>query len=446
MSPRLSHLLHDARHHAQVALVVASAILLLEAAGWLRWLDSLSLRLVSQLNTRELVESNRPEDSRLPVPLVISPLQYETTFGQRSPLAREGLAGQLENVLAQRPRALVVDIDLSPTPEPDPGQPALDALLMRAAAAGVPVTLVTPLPVQSEALLKAKYDWMLQLCRGGVRFGYPYVPVTQGAALRFMQLPGSVVEVARRAPPAATDPCRLVQQGEGSAAFLSRDFPVERYAAGPHLSRQLPMPLSVLAGVDAAQRPLDAVPQSPGALAGRVVYLGGAWDPDDHFATVLGPTNGVVLHAAAFAAVERPTTPVAHSLAALVDLVIGTLAGFLFHLTWSRYNSAARALAAATGRDPRPWLRARGAMLVNVLALLVAVYLVFSWSGWLLEHSLWNNPGPMLLGIFIKMAIASRPGLAADTHAPAPVARRFDLMLALPVVLAAAYLLFFGHH
>lgn len=446
MRPRLSHLLHDARHHALVALVVASAILLLESAGWLRWLDSLSLRLVSQLNTSGLVQSGRPADPRLPVPLVISPLQYETAFGQRSPLSRRVLAGQIENVLAQGPRALVVDIDLSPTPEPDPGQPALDAVLLRAVAAGVPVTLVTPVPVQSEALLGAKYAWMQRLCRGGVRFGYPYLPVTQGVALRFMNLPGSVVDVSRRALPSASEPCGLVRQGEASAVFLSRDFPVEHYATGHHLARQLPMPLSVLAGVEAAQRPLDTVPAAPGALRGRVAFVGGAWDADDHFATVLGPTNGVVLHAAAFAALDRPTTPMAHSLAALVDLVIGILAGFLFHLTWERYNVAARALATAGGRDPRPWLRARGAMLVNVVALLLAIYLVFSWSGWLLEHSLWNNPGPMLLGIFIKMAIASRPAIAMGGHEPSPLSRRLDLVLALPVVAAAAWVLFAGHH
>ncbi len=449
MFPRLLRLLHATAHHALLALVIASIIFLLESVGWLNWLDSLSLRLVSQVNGPALVAQAATGDAG-DDPLVVSipPAMYEEEFGQRSPLARDRLAVHLAAVLAQRPDVLVLDLDLSPVAGDEAAQAQLDAVLRDGVARGVRIVIATPLPVETTALYERKHAWLAGLCRDGVAFGYPWVPLSQGVVLRYVRHPGTLVDLAHRRDAQPSDPCALALAGPAQAVFLSSAFPVEQQARLHRAGTQLPLPLDALARIDAVQTDLASV-LVPGTapLAGKVVYLGGSFDAYDHFPTVLGEVSGLVLHATAHVAVDRPTSPVSHGLAFVVDLVLGVLAGFLFRRTWGGYAAAAQRLAHAPAAFWRHYVIARLWVLGNLLAFGGMLLLVFHWSGWLLTHDLWNNPGPMLLGIFIKMAIASRAPLHAGAHGgSAERAGRVDLMLFLPVVCVALYVLLFAHH
>lgn len=446
--------LHDLLHHLSVALAFASLVFIFEHAGLLNWLDSLSLRVVSSLHQQGAFGSEQqqslPSD---PVVVSVSPEMYEREFAQRSPLDRNKLAALIDGLAAARPAVIAIDLDLSPaTPMKDDAQAVLDAALLRASDQGIRVVATTPVPVTTDALFDAKYAWMRALCEAGVGFGYPYVPMTQGVTLRMLPLPGSLASQAHVAlesgnAAGAGSPCAQAMAGPEASGFLSRDFPVAQ-AMLPGTTQQ-PIRVEVLSRIFRTQHTLTAtadVATLP-SLAGRVVFLGGNFDPQDEFATVLGPTNGLAIHATAFASRETPTSNLQHTWAFVIDLLIGTLAGFAFHATWHRYNQAAAALARAQAPFWRSYLAARGWMLGNLLVLSAFLLVVFAWSGWLLRHDLWNNPGPMLLGVFIKMAIASRVELVADTarHQRAPTARQLDALLWLPVVGLAGYYLSGGH-
>lgn len=440
MSSHQHGFLHETLHHAALALVVASLVFLLEMAGALHWLDSVSLRLANEFNREALLAAAgqpEPDDPRV---VGISAAQYETLFGQQSPLPRAPLVDLLAPLLDARPARVVIDLDLSPGGMDDAAQASLDELLAQAAGNGVDLVLATPVPVATDDLYARKYAWMRGLCAAGVRFGYPWVPLSQGVALRFTTLPGVLVDVAHRHGTQPGDPCALVGEGPARAVFLSADFPLALHAA--QRTAELPLPMPVLARIDRAQS--AGVVADAAALAGRTVFVGGVYDGHDRFPTVYGEVSGLVLHAAAWRAISQQTAVVSHGWAFLVDLVIGVLAGFLFHLTWRAHAVANRRLVAAPRNFRRHYLVARLTVLGNLLALGGTVALVFSWSGWLLEHNLWNNPGPMLVGVFIKMAVASRGNEVAGPSLEK--AGRIDLLLFAPAVLLALYLLLAGHH
>lgn len=459
-SSRLSVLLH----HLGVALAFASLLFVLEHAGLLAWLDSLSLRVVSSLHGEDAAEAFQdPPAPTDPVVIAISPAMYEVAFGQRSPLDRAIVASMIPALVGSRPGVLAIDIDLSPAGGGEvAAQRALDDALARAVSEGTPVVLATPLPVVSDVLLETKYQWMRRMCEAGVAFGHPYVPLTQGVTLRLLSFPGSIVEQARAALASdkailhhETAPCSVVRQGLEKAIFLSRDYPLEM--AGVHGgAHQHPIRVELLARVTAGLRSLTSAQElaATPALTGRAVFFGGGYDDQDRFTTVLGTSTGLVIHAAGFAASFEPTTNVSHVWAFLIDLIIGTLAGYAFHFTWSRYNVAASALAWRKGELWPPYLRARGWMMANVIALLVFLVLVFSWSSWLLRLNLWNNPGPMLIGVFLKLAVASRTPLVEHPHEEVehaasrwtPTASRIDRLVWAPIVLLAFYYLLVPGH
>jgi hypothetical protein len=161
--------------------------------------------------------------------------------------------------------------------------------------------------------------------------------------------------------------------------------------------------------------------------------------------------KGVVIHSATFYSERRPTHAVTHGVAVLLDLIFGVAAGFLFGAVWQRANAAARVLD-VEGLVLRRWLAARGWLLAAFGLLIVWLMMLFYASAWLLTYDLWNNPGPMIVGVFVKTLLASRVGLRGGQHhgdssehsAKVWLMGNLDWLVLSPLVMWAAILLF-GH-
>jgi hypothetical protein len=341
-----------------------------------------------------------------------------------------------------------------------PGQERLDSVLSKLASTGATrIVLGTPMPSISEQLIANKHAWMARLCQAGVTFGYPYLPVTQGLVMRYLTGGHSLAEVTHRRPQETPQgdrpatPCALVAQGIHKAAFLGKDFPFEHFSRADNFREQVPISANTIAEIQSRQIVLDDIDQVEAlhGIKGRTVFLGGGPEEMDLFSTVVGRVSGLNLHAAGYAALQMPASAVSHGLAFAIDLLLGTIAGFVFHFTWSRSNSRAKSLAQAHAWSWRSYTEARLWLLANFLALGAVLWAVFSWSGWLLTHNLWNNPGPMLLGVFIKTIIGSRSELFSRTHGGAEDhedhrSGLIDMILFSPVVLLATYWLLFSGH
>lgn len=440
-------------HHAYVALVLASIILIAEQHGWLIWLDSVSLRAATALTPVVNALQGEPSSKRErdePVVLLISDEMYEKDFRQTSPLSRSLLADTLVRILDKKPEALAIDLDLSPGPDDDGDarQRRLDEVLITAAKSGTRVILGVPFPVQSDKLLAAKARWMQRLCASGISFGFTYIQTSQGLVLRYPTETGSLGDLlaGTSSLPVATTPCAIIEGGEQAAAFLSKDFPGGLFVGGEELSRQRPLNTDYFRGRTPVWM-VAAEDVRAADLTGRMVVLGAGFNPNDEFLTAYGPQKGASIHAAIAFSERQPTKAVSHAMAILLDIVLGIAAGFLFHAIWGRYHFADER-AMDSGYWPiqrflaaRLWLFASFAILVVWIAMLMAM------SAWLLRHNLWNNPGPMIIGVFVKTILASRShGEHHEISQKAPAVMKYaDELLCLPIV-AWGIVAFFSSH
>jgi CHASE2 domain-containing sensor protein len=480
-------------HHALVALSVASVVHVLEDYHALNWLDSLMLRVASRAGAES---SGVTLSADMPIVLQIGDTLFEREFGQASTLNRRKLMELIKHIADKGPRSLAIDIDLSPGPGADcpPGEhPAARS----AASAGSPATsdspcspdqialnrllielgrkpqfhliLATPLPVATAELWREKSKWMAALCGNSshakaVEFAFVHTPLSQQDALRFdAHLPSLGVLTAvveGRLHLARKRPCEFVQANPDSAVFLLRQSALESMVDMADFRGQRPFSvhffdyqtkatdtLQSFSDVDEIDKKLP--------FKDRTVFLGGGYGDRDAYPTAFGQQNGVSLHAAAYYSVLRGVNRIRDWGAFVIDILIGIAAGFLFHQTWDRYNHAALGVAQGNANRSiwRAYFRARAWLAGNFLLVAALVIMLAYLSGWLLRSDLWVNPGPVIIGVFIKTILASRSTLGRgeyDLAAPHAshnnlVTQRADFILLLPFVVWATWLLIRGH-
>ena len=140
----------------------------------------------------------------------------------------------------------------------------------------------------------------------------------------------------------------------------------------------------------------------------------------------------------------------------VIEVIVGVAFGFLFHRSWSAWERARARLRAADDRTWRaPYRDARLGLLANLALLPLSVVVVVLLSAWaLIPNNVWLNPGPIVIGMFLKSLLGSRgaaehekpatcPDGAHDGHAPsAPAAaHKVDRFLAWALIAAAIAML-----
>lgn len=450
-------------HHVGVAILVAAAIFIIEHAGALNWLENLTLRVAAGMQGD--VVATQTKDVADAIVLTIPTEVYESAFGQASPLDRTKLVALLGKLAAEKPRMLVIDLDLSPE---GPGQATLDEALVKIAQQGTQLLLATPFPVYSETLFQAKFAWMKQLCgEKNIRFADTRLPVTQGVNLRYFKGRNALGDVAHAWVPPAQDPappwpCNRVLDGENHAAFLDANTQQAEIEAriSSQYTEQVHLDPATLRRTLASVADIGNDLSIPAdlALTGKTVFLGGDYSGADRFQTIArsAPVPGVVVHAAAYNGARHNPSRISHGLALLVDVIIGTLAGLLFHFTWARHNGAQHRLAAAGRQDWSLYLTARLWLALNFLLLAIFIWIIMEAAVFLLDKHLWSNPAPMVLGIFIKSLLGSRSHLlpedrhaahhAQSTHGHHPPAWIVGSDLVLVTALLIVLNLMLGHH
>lgn len=434
---------HEGLDHFKVALILFSVVVILEHHGWMNWLDSLSLRAASTMHfdlpfggkDAPAVQTDRP------LTILISDEMFEREFKQISPLDRDRLAELIDPILAGKPKNLVIDLDLSPGPgDTDAsGQTRLNNLLMERAGTGTRIVLASPFPVLGDELLAKKLAWMVRLCDAGVDFAYPFLLESQGLVLRYPGEIETIGRVTRREHTAATEPetlCFQAKQGVAHAAFLDKNLPVDFSTEQNNFETQHLLNPAFFDAVDSIR--LSQLTDIKAAdLNGRTIVLGSGFNANDQFNTAFGKFEGAVLHAATIYS-ETYTTKSNHYLAAFLDLGIGVLAGFLFHWTWGFFFHIPSHLLRGNGKNWLAYTWQRGWLLISIASFGMVVVALAMASGALFRNGWWINPGPMILGLFVKSLIASRP------HAEQAPPRGIDDWLFGALVIYA-FFLFFDH-
>lgn len=449
---------HAFIHHLQLALLVASLVGLLHHAGALGWLDAVMLRLSGSVHARSIQPPG--PDAAPPEVFLIGEDLYENPFGQRAPLDRQRLASLIRAVPtdeAQRPATVVIDLDLSPVTGDEAAQAKLDDALKALAEADIRVVLPLPTPVGTQSLQRLKADWLQRACQwrspaphghGRVLLANTEMITHAGQALQFDPA-AFTLGVAAALPGDSEEFDDLCQSGkEQQMAAVSSALPTPALRLH-HTSRtsQEPYNAHYFGGADAHIHLLsapDRLPETgdhhPVPLAGHTLFIGGAYDSRDRFSTPLDPTGqtveGVVMHAATYYSALHRVEVDMNFIALALDIVAGIGLGYLFAWSWGCH-----AKAQSLRRRDGGWLGYVAPKLTLVmnfaLAAVLVAALVWAAASWAYPHNWWVSPGPMVLGMFTKFLLTSRPGDHAPAQAPLPAAAPWiDRLVFIGLVLA----------
>ncbi len=432
---------HEFPHHLVVAAVAASMLVILSHFGLLQWADSLMLRVAGSAHISHPAPSTATPINDLPAVYLIGDELYETSFNQTSPLDRNKIGKLIATITKGCPKVLAIDLDLAPGTRDTEEEIAaiFGALKQDQSLCKTPVNIVlaTPIPVVSSAAAERNQKWMRDICQlksgGRISFAKAEVQTSQGTVLRYLPHDHTLgVAAYLEATGAGANPIcdandfavftdallqeALTSTGTESEAiqFAKQRLLNPHFFAAQTASTGTSPVSALLNGTDA----LPNLSSQPQALENKVVFLGASFGKGDKFLTAFGERDGVLLHAAAYFSSMHNVTGGRgkdHLLEFIVELCLGVVLGYLFHTTWAW---AARAKLALRRANPSKWvvvyLWARAAPCANLM-LLVGLVLGLVVTAALAYHrcSYWINPGPLVLGIFIKALIASHHEAAA---------------------------------
>lgn len=439
-SSRLLRPLGFVRHVWRPVLFIPSVMILLQwaAPGAAQRIEDLGLQIAFAVTGEPSVDQVGASlrDRRVPLIVEIGKPLFVTAFRERTPLDRTQLRRLVDELLRSGPRTLVIDIDLSPlagaNPAEQAAQQALDELLRDAARAGrTRIVLITPLGTPPEAAgavtvsaaatqralhawAKEQLDWMHAHCAATVHFGLNTLYSVGGAVLRYdRSLPTLGVLAAhldgyrKEAPDfRRRTPCGIVAQRDLESAYFLFDLPDGRVPGDTSLAWGMrPVNAAYLrfaAQLTARPQRIDRLP-TPAPLEGRTVFLGGSYGTDVRQSAAATFHAGVAMHAAQYFSETRPTLPVPHAVAFLVEVLVGLVAAALLHRAWGWYFAsryvADPSLAAVLASH------ARGALVIACsVGLLVLAFFLTTHT---LQRGAWLNPQPLALGIILKSLLSA---------------------------------------
>lgn len=419
---RLVLWLHGLFHHFVVALTVASVVGLLHHSGQLEWLDSAMLRIAGSYNS-----SSRPTqtpDPGSPDVLLISGPLYERVFELRSPLDRSKVAPLVSAIASHGggvPATVVFDLDFSATGHDTEGQTVLDQQLKSLVEGGVLLVLPLPSVAHTPEVASAIALWMKKACAwrslppklsGRVVFASPTLRSHGGRVLQYSTSDLSLGIAATR-PMESDDVCtRSLPELQLLVQFSTAEQTRNLTYAAPLFPKARPLNAKFFLGLQHHVHELASIGALPLAadgkplpLAGRVVFVGGSYDPRDRFETALEldgqATEGVTLHAAVYYSAMNPISVEQGFGALSLDIVLGILMGYMFTAAWGWHA------AIQTGRGWKRYLVPK-LVFVGILAgaVLLASFLVWAAANWLLPLNVWVSPGPVVLGLCAKLMLS----------------------------------------
>ena len=404
----------------KAAVFVASLVILVNEFQLLERLrtDFLRLSLAITSDVKPTVSENSPAEV---VVVLLDDLDYETQFGQASPLNRQLLSDMISNLLGgvTPPKVLAIDFDLSPSPKvaskkesPGSGYTADEEKLY--CMLGLPdpnkasdcfsyqqgqepnlttkIILITPQPVFHPELVSRKVDWMGERCKRGIQFGLPDIMYSQGLVMEYQVSVISLINEVARAADSITPGTRDRICGDSN---LQRGL-VEKYASLADKSLIYTETKLLNFNFDRHIKVVDYRQLCPkkgvcdvSSLANKVVFFGGHYGVSDIYETPIGTLSGVQLHGASYYSLLQGVPEVVHSLGYLIEILFGTLIGISFF----------RLACSFRRRQSLMWLLLN--MSMQPLLLLVALFI----NGYLLRfHSITFNLAPLAFGMAIHIA------------------------------------------
>lgn len=342
------------------------------------------------------------------VALVSDKSFYSAPYYGEEPTPRCAVLESLQKIVAHEPKALVIDINLSPTyrdlfapsksADSASCQNRLEQFLI-STATKIHVLLIDPMqfPVDSAATLESRLAWRTAMEAKGLNFGHADIQHSLLSALTQFSLTADRTDGGKRADyktevGMSYRLCQLVACNKK----LEHDLPLKE---GDHLINYAAFTKDFDSKYTESIEPAD--------IKNRIVYFGFALQGQDQRATPIGLQYGVEIHAAYYASMQKPIKTCGW-LDIIGDVLIGMFIAFWGSKLLERFVAIKKKEQARDQSVLWGWLTVRHAYVQVLWLLLFAVtagFLVLCISYALLASPLrvWTSPIVMIFAMSLDL-------------------------------------------
>ncbi|PUE06697.1 hypothetical protein B9Z51_12150 [Limnohabitans sp. T6-5] len=387
--------------HWAAAAFSAAMTIVLEHLGYLQLFTKLSWLVLFSLPTTG-AQTPVSFQSGMPAVVLIQEADFVTRYGEKTPLDRCVLAGDIQRVLAKSPQRLAVDFDLSPMMGNNAMdvqcQARLDSLLDENSER---LIALVPFATSNPALREKKHAWMNARCQAGLAFADGRLDAAMGIVTEHDvgegdDLKARIAEQMREGPSAYI--CTQVQSASTPEAnpWLNEqrstsDAAIHHESAPLHFRSAIHQLAVIPLDGDTFER-LPSLQDSP-------VLLGGDWGRDDSFLTGIGEQAGAVVHGVRIVNLKEPVKAPSPLFAFLLDMGIAMGFAWLVNYFWSTYVDWRKLDHHFHGNGHKVALGALILVLFVVAYLGLTLFFIFS------AHYLLETQGLVIAPILIAVSM-----------------------------------------
>ncbi|SCX61371.1 CHASE2 domain-containing protein [Nitrosospira sp. Nsp1] len=405
------------------AVLVAAVITIMHHFGWINAIDRYAYIVIANLST--LSPPALAEDSSLkalsPVVVGIDPQTYNEVYLERSPLDRCVIRDHLSKIYDLKPKLVVVDLDLSPGPEPPKRdkykrsngticQNQLDNFIKEQACKGNKIVIAAPF---GDKWTEAQEEWVCQMELANVRFGSARLPVEYGVVLSHYSAPNTMAQTAKALwnGETVTGVCRpeRISEKHGAVNCLDGKRDLGKNSANSFQPSEASIAILNFSAVPAVLREIELKEwdeKKKEIQSDKVVFFGATYGEDDKHLTPIDELYGVHIHAAAFVSafneVKELNTFLGHIPMFLIDIGFALIFGIVIAKCWGGYFNRRLDTESAIKQQLAPlWVIGLflGVLIWTLVLLWISLYLLG-------KFGIWTSPVPIAIGMLFESFVS----------------------------------------
>jgi hypothetical protein len=368
-------------------LFVNGIVFCLQEIKLLKVIDYSILKILSSLHTesKSIVLKSHSNS----IVLILDDLYYEKYFNATSPLDTKELSYILEKIAIQKPKAIVLDFDISPDynfKNPKIGFEArdIDTTLAKIQASGTKILLPFSFTAETEENKKTKQDWFEYICSKDITLGIPTLKENFGVSLLYFGFSEHISNLAHSHSDSSI--CSKIV-----AKTKISDIKDEYTQTLKKDKEELSINFT---GIQKRTFYLSTKEQLENIdIKDKTVFLGGSYGYSDKYLIPGTEVNGVEILEAIYYTLSHRIEEADIFLSSIIDILNGLAFGWILNrLLLMRKKQFAR-----THYE------------IYTLLNLFIFGVLISWIGFSLQISatvfesfyIWLNPIPIILGMFI---------------------------------------------
>lgn len=333
-------------------------------------------------------ETNGYTNTSNSITIIISNIMYEKEFYSISPLNKDKLNILLNKIINKRPKALVIDLDISPDYDFSKSKQTLIdkelySLLMQNS---IDINIILPFAFFSKTQenIVLKKEWVSNMCKNGVKFGLPSLNSEMGISLQYHDYKNSMSKIASTKNNII---CEDINNSLNNLYALSKNY-YEEYKN----SKQHPINFKNINSHTLVINEIDDLKKYD--LQNKTIFLGGGYGFGDKYITPYGEKFGVQVHESIFYTISHKIDQANTLLTLIADFLLAITFGIVMEYLVNL-------------REKLTSLN--GLALNNILlfVLLITSVIISTIISALMFHNfyIWLNPIPLIIGMFLDSII-----------------------------------------